>query len=352
MERFGTNILLGDDVLGHLPQLLDTRYGKVFALVDANTHQHCLPIFLEQINDQHKVEVLEVPAGETSKTLETAASLWRTLNEKGADRHALLINLGGGMITDLGGFVASVYKRGIDFIHMPTSLLGMVDASIGGKTGIDFDAVKNMIGTFKQPEFTIIYPSFLQTLPHRERVAGFAEVVKHGALQGKQALAHFTELWAEEQWHALIRTSAAVKVDIVANDFKEQDQRQKLNFGHTIGHAIESYFLELGSPILHGEAVAAGMLMEGWLSTSYAAFPATDQQYFQKLIRDVFPVLTWPEKDDERILKWLQFDKKNRDNSLRFVALNAFGDALCNVQIALDDVALALRYYRKLIAGG
>lgn len=352
MKKVFDTIKVGDDVLDNLGGVLLLLYTEIYVLADKNTHKHCLPIVLEKLPDRLDVEVLEVPAGEQNKRLEVAADLWRQLNEKGASRHAILLNVGGGMITDLGGFVASTYKRGIDFMNIPTSLLGMVDAAIGGKTGIDLDAGKNLVGTFAHAYFTLIYPPFLKTLPKRERDSGFAEVLKHGLLKGEKELLQLLAFWQKEDFEPMILQAARIKWEIVEEDVEDDGLRQTLNFGHTLGHAVESYFLDKGEPILHGEAVAAGMLMEAWLSAHVAGLNGDLFEQIQEIIRNEFPDLHWLAEDDERILKWLQYDKKNVGDIQYFALLEDIGHCTHGHEITLDQSAAALAYYRNLIAGG
>ena len=350
MEELSWNILAGENVFEHLDDVLSTQYEKVFFLVDENTHEYCLPIVLQSLTELKEYEILEVPAGEESKCLDVAANLWRSLNDLGATRDSLIINVGGGMITDLGGFVASTYKRGIGFIHVPTSLLAMVDAAIGGKTGVDLDAVKNLVGTFHEADYTLIYPPFIETLPQRETIAGFAEVVKHGLLDGQPLLDLLLTSWHQNDFETLIMESARVKIDIVEEDFDEGSLRKVLNFGHTLGHAVESYFLDKGQAILHGEAIAAGILMESWLSMQHAGLSSIAFSQIVQIIRNVFPDLHWPEKDDVSILYWLQFDKKNEADVQQYALLQDIGDCTHGHPIAIEQSAAALAFYRKLVA--
>ena len=217
---------------------------KIFILVDENTHNHCLPILLPNLETDAPFEVIEIEAGEENKNIGTATQLWEIFSEMEADRKSLLINLGGGVVTDLGGFVASTYKRGIRFINLPTTLLAMCDASIGGKTGIDHQYLKNVIGTFALPEAILFYPKFLDTLKFEELRSGFAEMLKHGLIADEK---HWNDLISLEKIapqfiEPFIQRSMEIKQDVVSKDFREQNIRKNLNFGHTIGHAVESLF--------------------------------------------------------------------------------------------------------------
>ena len=258
-----------DQNFSQLHQFLkNLKPSKLFILVDENTHEYCLPTVLGNLETEIPFEIIEIEAGEELKTIETATQLWEILSEFEADRKSLLLNLGGGVITDLGGFVASTYKRGIPFINLPTTLLGMCDASIGGKTGIDHQFLKNIVGTFAEPQQIFVYPDFLRTLPFVELRSGFAEMLKHGLIADEK---HWKDLSSienlnPESIYPFIETSMKIKQNVVEIDFKEQNIRKTLNFGHTIGHAVESLFLQANQLIPHGEAVALGMICETHLS--------------------------------------------------------------------------------------
>jgi len=248
--------------------LAETNYSKVFVLVDENTHELCLPSFMANIHGDYPYEIIEIEAGEIHKNIETCTQVWAALSELDGDRKSLLINLGGGVVTDLGGFVASAFKRGIAFINVPTTLLAMVDASVGGKTGVDLGVLKNQIGVINQPEMVLVIPSFLATLEERQLNSGFAEMLKHGLIQDAAYWEELKTFTSFEEVKKTIRHSILIKDAVVLKDPTEQNLRKVLNFGHTLGHAIESYFLD--SPdhetLLHGEAIAVGMVLEGFLS--------------------------------------------------------------------------------------
>ncbi len=242
--------------------------GLVIILSDETTHDFCSPLLLTELETKAQIEMITIPDGEENKNIATAVEVWDILTEFKADRNSLLINLGGGMVTDFGGFVASVYKRGIRFINMPTSLLGMVDAAIGGKNGVDLNEIKNIIGSFSFPVATFIEPQFLNTLPEREFKSGLAEMLKHGLIYNRN---HWREIIDSNELNSenikdLIKESVQIKLEITEKDPFEKGLRKILNFGHTIGHAIESEFLLTEDPLLHGEAIAIGMLVETILS--------------------------------------------------------------------------------------
>ena len=242
------------------PYRLDTsNYSKVGILVDENTKRDCL-------HKLPKIEnsiIIEVPSGEINKSISSCNYIWKQLSEHNFDRDSLLINLGGGVIGDMGGFCASTYKRGIDFIQVPTTLLAMVDASVGGKLGVDFNRLKNQIGLFNNPASVLILPEFLETLPENQLKSGFAEVVKYALISDKNLWKKIiSDPFNEMNWRKIIETSINIKNKIVLSDPYDKQERKKLNFGHTFGHAVESYYLEKGTPILHGEAVLMGILLE------------------------------------------------------------------------------------------
>jgi 3-dehydroquinate synthase len=334
-------IVFGNSIFVYLEENLSpTRYSKCFILVDENTYKYCLPLLLESCALEIPFEIIEIESGEKEKTIETVLQLWGALTDLGADRKSVLLNLGGGVLTDMGGFVASTYKRGIDFFNLPTTLLGMVDASIGGKTGIDFNGIKNHIGTFKNPKALLIHTAFLETLNTRQMRSGLAEMLKHGLIADKT---YWQKLQLLQQLdisalESLIATSVSIKTRIVASDPEEQHFRKGLNFGHTIGHAVESYFLEKNpdNPLLHGEAIAVGMIIESYLSFAKNLITKAELIEISQNIRDLFGTITFNENDCEQINQWLKHDKKNSKGNVNFVLLNGLGnfvaDQLCERQ--------------------
>ncbi|HSM63293.1 MAG TPA: 3-dehydroquinate synthase family protein, partial [Gillisia sp.] len=254
-----------------------SNHSAIFILVDTNTHNHCLSPFLEKLETTKTIEVIEMDAGEEFKHIETCTGIWNALSELGADRKGLMINLGGGVVTDLGGFVAATFKRGIDYINLPSSLLSMVYASVGGKTGVDLGNLKNQIGVITQPEMVLIDSQYLSTLSAVEMRSGLAEILKHGLIASREYWEKATELQklTLEDLEELISESIEIKTRIVEQDPTEQNIRKTLNFGHTLGHAIESYYLShpKKEKLLHGEAIAIGMIMALYISTKTSSFP-------------------------------------------------------------------------------
>ena len=328
----------------------ELKPSKLFILVDENTHEHCLPTLLGNLETEIPFEIIEIEAGEELKTIETAAQLWEILSEFQTDRKALMMNLGGGVITDLGGFVASTYKRGIKFINLPTTLLGMCDASIGGKTGIDHQFLKNIVGTFAQPEQIFVYPEFLKTLSFEELRSGFAEMLKHGLIVDEK---HWSDLISIEELTPeniapYIERSMQIKQHVVEIDFKEQNIRKTLNFGHTIGHAIESLFLQQGALIPHGEAVALGMICETHLSLLENLISQEVSENIIHNIRKFYPYIPIDSFSTEDILSLMQNDKKNSDGNISFSLLEAIGK--CNFDYATSEtnICTALHFYQNL----
>lgn len=328
----------------------ELKPSKLFILVDENTHEHCLPTLLANLETEIPFEIIEIEAGEELKTIETATQLWEILSEFQTDRKALMMNLGGGVITDLGGFVASTYKRGIKFINLPTTLLGMCDASIGGKTGIDHQFLKNIVGTFAQPEQIFVYPEFLKTLSFEELRSGFAEMLKHGLIADEK---HWNDLISIEELTPeniapYIERSMQIKQNVVEVDFKEQNIRKTLNFGHTIGHAIESLFLQKGELIPHGEAVALGMIAETHLSFLEDLILQEVSENIIQNIRKFYPYISINSFSTERILRLMQNDKKNSDGNISFSLLEAIGKCNFDYSTSETNIRTALHFYQNL----
>ncbi|WP_338378224.1 3-dehydroquinate synthase [uncultured Flavobacterium sp.] len=309
--------------------LLPTKYSKIFVLVDENTNTHCLPNFLANLATEIEIEIIEIEVGEEQKNIETCMQLWQALTELGGDRKSILINLGGGVVTDLGGFVACTFKRGIDFINVPTTLLSMVDASIGGKNGVDLGQLKNQIGIIREPKAVIVIPSFLETLAQLEMRSGLAEMLKHGLIYDKKYWNKFKSLSEldGDDLSALIYESIEIKNKIVSEDLTENGIRKALNFGHTLGHAIESYFLENESKtkLLHGEAVAVGMILESHISMEKNLLSREDYHEIKYVLKDIYDTILFDKNDIEKIIELLIYDKKNEFGKIQFALLEGIG---------------------------
>lgn len=320
----------------------EVNYTSAFILVDENTKRDCLPLLVKSVANAH---VIEINSGENNKNLETCQHVWQQLLKLNADRKSILINLGGGVVTDLGGFVASTYKRGIRFVNIPTSLLAMVDASVGGKTGIDFYDIKNCIGTFQTPEAVFVDAQFLKTLPKRHMVNGAAEIIKHGLISSSLHLHNFLSMDLEDDCSKIIEESIAIKQNVVKQDPSEQGLRKILNFGHTLGHAIESYSLKNESDyLLHGEAIALGMIAEAYLSVKYSTLFQFDYENIKTSILNHFEKRNYTKHQVQEMITFLKQDKKNEDGQLRMSLLKKIGEAEFDIKIAYQDAEDALNF--------
>lgn len=325
------------------------NYSIIFILVDENTHESCLPQFMAEIQGDYTFEIIEIASGETNKTIETCVGVWEALSELGADRKSLLINLGGGVLTDLGGFVASTFKRGIHFINVPTTLLAMVDASVGGKTGVDLGALKNQVGVINQPEMVMVVPDFLHTLEERQITSGFAEMLKHGLIKDKSYWESLQKAKSTETLKQHIFASIAIKNEVVLQDPTEQGLRKILNYGHTLGHAVESYFLEAEdkAALLHGEAIAIGMILEGYLSHKLTGLSKTELDAIKTTFLSHYPKIVFTEKDVNAIARLMKYDKKNAHGKINFVLLKCIGEAQIDLIVPPDLIAEAFAYYAR-----
>ncbi|MGY6647642.1 3-dehydroquinate synthase [Wenyingzhuangia sp. IMCC45574] len=321
-------------------------FKKVFVLVDENTHEHCLPIVQQEIEAAIEFEVIEIESGEVNKNLGTCMSLWEALTDLGADRKSLLLNIGGGVITDMGGFVASCYKRGIQFINVPTTLLSMVDASVGGKTGVDLGVLKNQIGLFADPEMVIIDPLFLKTLPEKEITSGTAEIIKYGLTYDKSLWDQFLEE-SEVDLVGMIHRSIEIKNEVVLEDRLESNLRKILNYGHTLGHGIESYFLESEhkETLTHGQAIAVGMITEAYISSKLFDFPQEDLEVVKSTIVRIFGTIPLLKEDYPAIIDLMKHDKKNVNGQVNFVLLEGIEKYKIDCKVSVDLIEEALDYY-------
>lgn len=346
----GSVVYFKEDGYAALHQLLsEQRYSGIFILVDEGSHAHCLGAFLGELATEIPLEIIEIESGETHKNLHTCLEVWTALSELGADRKSLLINLGGGVVSDLGGFVGSAFKRGIDFLHVPTTLLAMVDAAIGGKNGVDLGHLKNQIGVIQNPKMVLINPDFLETLPQDQLQSGLAEMLKHGLIYDRSYWNEFLDLstldWAELE--RLIRRSIEIKNEIVAQDPTENGLRKALNFGHTLGHALESYFLQHPekTPVLHGQAIAAGMIMEAFMSRQKGYLTDPELTEIKTVISDIFLVLPMRLSEVDSVMDLLIHDKKNEYGQVQFALLQGIGQAIINQTAEIQEIKDAFAYY-------
>lgn len=349
IQSLGYKVFFEDNLASLQSFILEGEYSNVLILVDLNTNDHCLPILQAAISDIVDYDIIEVDPGEENKNIDFCIGIWKTMLDFGADRKALMINLGGGVVTDMGGFAASTYKRGIDFIQIPTTLLAQVDASVGGKTGIDLDNFKNIIGTFAQPKAVFISSKFLESLDARQLCSGFAEVIKHGLIQDENLFHRCQQTTIEELGAEIVYDSVMIKNRIVLEDPTENNIRKILNFGHTIGHAVEGYSLANDqNPLLHGEAVAIGMLCEAFLSTQFGTLAKDELHEIEQYLLRVYPYYTIPAAMDEELFRLMRNDKKNESKQIGFALLNKIGDCTYNKYIEEEGIRAALDYYRSL----
>ncbi|MGL2994679.1 3-dehydroquinate synthase [Flavobacterium sp. TSSA_36] len=323
--------------------LKENKYSNLFIIVDSHTTDSCLPKFLPNLETELTIEIIEFEAGEINKNIETCIEIWNVLTELGADRKTLVINLGGGVVTDLGGFVASTFKRGVDFIHIPTTLLSMVDASVGGKNGVDLGNLKNQIGVINVPKMVLIDTAYLETLSQTEMRSGLAEMLKHGLIFDKEYWAKFLNLASIDfsEFDTLIHRSVAIKNEIVKQDPTEKGIRKALNFGHTLGHAIESYFLENPNKItlLHGEAIAIGMILEAFISMKKNLLTTPEYQEIKNTLKAIYDAVLFEDSDIEPILQLLIHDKKNEYGTIQFALIDGIGSIKIN-QIVENELIL------------
>tara|TARA_B100000787_G_scaffold130278_1_gene99184 strand:+ start:5710 stop:6768 length:1059 start_codon:yes stop_codon:yes gene_type:complete len=328
--------------------LVNKNYSSIFILVDENSLEYCYSRFIPFLETDKRIEIIEIESGEINKNLDTCSGVWNALTELNADRKSLLITLGGGVITDLGGFVASTYKRGIDFVNIPTTLLSMVDASVGGKTGIDLGVLKNQIGLFVNPEIVIIDQNYLATLNERESRSGIAEIIKYGLtydIKLLDKLKSFDKLKINE----LIHRSIEIKNEIVLQDPKENGLRKILNFGHTLGHAIESYFLESKTKnnLTHGEAIAIGLICETYLSHKVLHLQKEKVIEVKNMMSAIYKKIVIETSDYDAIFSLLKHDKKNSNGQVNFVLLRDFEDFQLDCTISNELLKESIDFYNS-----
>ncbi|MGL1888793.1 MAG: 3-dehydroquinate synthase [Reichenbachiella sp.] len=347
MENHNTEVTT--DIQSSIKNFLaDRNYSKIAILVDENTEALCLPLILDALPDHY---LITIPSGEENKNLSTCEDIWMALTEAGFDRKGLMINLGGGVIGDMGGFVASTYKRGFHFLNIPTTLLSQVDASVGGKLGIDFHGFKNHIGIFNEPQNVLIHTKFYETLPAREIRSGFAEVIKHGLIYDEKYWEQIKQLTPETaDWKGLVDRSINIKKEVVTEDPFESGLRKILNFGHTIGHAIESHFLEIpGERLLHGEAIAAGMICEAYLSKKLTGLTEEDLSIITDYLIKIYEPKAIDQKLFDEILKLTIQDKKNEGGVVQFSLLQSIGKCTVNIPIGIPDMVDSLFYFNEKV---
>lgn len=352
IEESESKVYGTDDLKKDLSELIQ-RYsrGKVFVLTDSGSYEHCYPK-IKDLTEIEEENVMVIDQGDQNKNMEAISKVWQFLNTHGADRKSLLLNLAGGMPCDLGGFAAATFKRGVDFINVPTTLLSMVDASVGGKTGINFNGFKNEIGVFKHASAVLVNTDFIETQDQENIFSGFAEMIKH-------ALIYSEEVWNElkyfpirntdiEKLTPLVINSIHIKEHFVKADPTEQNVRKSLNFGHTIGHAFESFAMERKQPILHGFAVAYGMIAELYAGHKICGFPMDKLLKINKIIESIYGKFEFNESDFDHLFYLMTHDKKNEKNQINFTLLEDIGTIKINQTCNREEIFEALKFYRNL----
>lgn len=328
----------------------ECEHDRIFVLTDETTQQLCWPKIKNFKALKNSTPII-IKATDTHKNLDTLSQVWQALSNGGATRHSLMINLGGGMVTDLGGFAASTFKRGIDFINIPTTLLAMVDASVGGKTGINFGGLKNEIGVFSDSRFVIINTQFLDTLDHDNICSGYAEMLKHGLISDERTWAELVTFNLDNpdlsQLQRMVAESIKVKERIVEADPHEHGIRKALNLGHTMGHAFESFAMRRGTPILHGYAVAYGLISELYMSARKTAFPTDRMHQTVRFIRENYGTLNITCDDYPTLIELMHHDKKNTSGIINFTLLGNVGDIRINQTANEEEIKEALDFFRE-----
>lgn len=344
-------IYFNEDGYHSLNQLIEElQPTKIGLITDYNTSNFCKTILISKLARGAEIIEFSIPPGEENKNLDSCLTIWNKLTESNFDRKSLLINLGGGVVTDLGGFVASTFLRGISFINLPTSMLAMVDASIGGKTGIDLGVLKNQIGVMASPKMVLIDYIFLKTLPKQQFNSGIAEVLKHGLIHSERFWKKITKnkITVEtDELSSIIYKSIQIKNKIVSEDYYETGLRKSLNFGHTLGHAIESYSLshkEIKS-LLHGEAIAIGLALEAYLSSKYLGFPKKYVFEIKLVLKNYFNAIAFSNESIIDIISYLKYDKKNNNEQVNFVLLKDFGEIVLDIQVSEKSIKEAFKFY-------
>ena len=346
-------VIITKNIASELESYLSShKYDKTFVLTDENTRDNCLPL-LKTVKAVNEVKQITIKAGDTNKNIEQVSAIWDELSINGASRNSLLINLGGGMITDLGGFAGATFKRGIHNLNIPTTLMASVDAAVGGKTGINFNGLKNEIGSFYHPDCVIIDCVFLKTSDLNNRLSGYAEMIKHGLISDKKVLIDVINFDITnnnidtEKLNELVKTSVDIKERIVEKDPKESGIRKALNFGHTIGHAFESLSFAKQRPILHGHAVAAGIVCEMYLSHKLCEMPVEHLRLVTNFIKEHYPPFIYSCKDYDTLYELMTHDKKNEGGEIFFTLLSNIGNIHINQIVENNLILESLDFYRE-----
>lgn len=344
------NIYIGENCFESLNTFLKkSNYSSYYIICDEHTFEYCLPTLLFHSPLLNEAEIVELESGEQHKTLETCLQVWGALTDTGADKKSLIINLGGGVISDLGGFVASTYKRGIDCINIPTTLLSMVDASVGGKTGVDFEGIKNHIGTTTEPKGIFVNTNFLETLSDRHIKNGYAEIIKIALIADSEFWKELKKLKSIEEFSSehIITKAIELKNAIVKKDLHEQNVRKSLNFGHNIGHALESALIKQNKDILHGESIAAGMIMETEIAQVLKRISVKEQKEIITYITSIYKKIKITKKIEAQLLKYILHDKKNEGDTLCFALPNGIGSYELYCGLTIEKIKTVIANYNQ-----
>lgn len=346
-------VVICDDIAKALHEYLNKGlYDKLYILTDTHTAEKCMPV-IQSVPQINEAEHIVIEAGDTHKNIGQLALVWKRLSEHGATRNSLLINLGGGMVTDLGGFAGATFKRGLHTLNIPTTLMASVDAAVGGKTGINFNGLKNEVGSFYIPDCVLIDCVFLQTLDQDNLLSGYAEMIKHGLIDSLETFQHVLSFEPDaknvdlQSLNGLVKESVEIKERIVTEDPKEKGIRKALNLGHTIGHAIESLSFEKKRPILHGHAVAAGLVCELYLSYKNCNMPVETLRLTTNFIKAHYPSFYFGCDDYEMLYELMTHDKKNEWDVINFTLLVGVGDIRINQVVEKNMIFEALDFYRE-----
>lgn len=345
-------VVICKDLKTEVQSFLDTfNYDKLFILTDSNTFEKCYPL-VKEISAFQEAPVITVKAGDTHKDIQQLSHIWSVLSNGGASRNSLLVNLGGGMVTDMGGFAGATFKRGMHTINIPTTLMASVDAAVGGKTGINFNGLKNEVGAFYPPACVFIDCNFLQTLDRDNLLSGYAEMIKHALISSMDAYASVFLFDLDmtinyDFLNRMVAQSVEVKERIVEEDPKEQGIRKALNFGHTIGHAYESLSFKRGEPLLHGHAVAAGIISELYLSYKLCGFPMDKLSQVVYYIKAYYPAFVFDCKEYETLYELMTHDKKNEGGIINFTLLANVGEVRINQEVSKEKILESLDFYRE-----
>jgi len=338
-------IHVSDNAIEEIGSLYDfAAYSKVFIVTDSVVG----PLLLDKLIAALPVtaDSITLPIGDGQKSIKSIETIWTAMHAAGCDRKSLVINLGGGVIGDLGGFAAATYMRGVDFLNVPTTLLAQVDSSVGGKTGFNFDGIKNLVGTFDQPIGVVIDTGTLTTLPKREFLSGFAEIIKHGLVSDKayfeQATAKLPLEFSQDELADIISRSCEIKAEVVEHDETETGARKLMNFGHTVGHAIEALSLGAEQPLLHGEAVSIGMVAEAAISQQLGMLAESEFHEIEQALSNAGLPIKMNDSSVDKLLEKMRSDKKNDSGNINFTLLKGIGSAVYDQRVEQSAIIEAL----------